>query len=296
MLFDIYSLEPPNPDKLLFLLQSMTRHYGVGNVFCAGSSLLGRELAVLRLGNQNSPVLLVGGVHGSEWLTCLLLLRFAEDLLAGAGVGAASLAQCLARRGVMIMPCLNPDGVKIALCGPKGARSRAKQVRGMWYPGCVWQANAGGIDLNHNFDAGFQELKILERKAGYTAPGPGKYGGETPHSEPETKAAVQLCMQSDVSALYTFHSQGEEIYYRYGPTTPARSKIMADMLSRCSGYRVCEPEGTASHGGMKDWFIKTTSRPGFTIEIGRGKNPLPIREFLPIYARLSHMLTAILVL
>lgn len=31
-------------------------------------------------------------------------------------------------------------------------------------------------------------------------------------------------------------------------------------------------------------------RPGFTIEIGRGKNPLPIEELEPIYARLLEML------
>ncbi len=296
MLFDIYSHEPPNCDGLPFLLHSFTRHYGAGRVFSAGKSLCGRQIPALRLGNMRSPILLVGGVHGSEWLTVLLLLRFAEDLLGGMGFGGADLSRCLAQRGVVILPCLNPDGVQIALHGPKGAKHLAPQVRTMWTPGCVWQANAAGIDLNHNFDAGFEEVIRLERQAGISNPGPGKYGGESPHSQPETKAAVRLCTEIAPAVLYTFHSQGEEIYYRYGPRTPSRAKIMAEMLSRCSGYKVCDPGGTAGHGGMKDWFIQTTGRPGFTIEIGRGKNPLPIRELLPIYARLSHMLAALLIL
>ena len=86
---------------------------------------------------------------------------------------------------------------------------------------------------------------------------------------------------------YAFHSQGEEIYYRYGPHTPARSQLMAQVLASSCGYRLASPEGTASHGGFKDWFIDCMRRPGFTFEIGRGKNPLPIQEFEPIYARLA---------
>ena len=87
-------------------------------------------------------------------------------------------------------------------------------------------------------------------------------------------------------------SQGEEIYYRYGENTPARSPLIAQALSLSSGYTLADPAGTASHGGLKDWFIEAFGRPGFTIEIGRGKNPLPITELEPIYARLIEMLLA----
>jgi g-D-glutamyl-meso-diaminopimelate peptidase len=53
---------------------------------------------------------------------------------------------------------------------------------------------------------------------------------------------------------------------------------------------VLEPTGTASHGGFKDWFIDELKKPGFTIEIGKGTNPLPISELQPIYARLLESL------
>ena len=50
------------------------------------------------------------------------------------------------------------------------------------------------------------------------------------------------------------------------------------------------PEAMASHGGFKDWFIEKLHRPAFTVEIGRGRNPLPVEELEPIYARLLEML------
>ena len=56
------------------------------------------------------------------------------------------------------------------------------------------------------------------------------------------------------------------------------------------------PGGTAAHGGLKDWFIQETGQPGFTFEIGRGKNPLPLSDLMPIYGRLQEALTAAVIL
>lgn len=38
-----------------------------------------------------------------------------------------------------------------------------------------------------------------------------------------------------------------------------------------------------SHAGYKDWFIQEFRRPGFTIELGKGVNPLPISQFDVLY-------------
>jgi g-D-glutamyl-meso-diaminopimelate peptidase len=42
------------------------------------------------------------------------------------------------------------------------------------------------------------------------------------------------------------------------------------------------PEASG-YAGYKDWFIQTYNRPGYTIEVGRGVNPLPISQFDRIY-------------
>ena len=255
-------------------------------VFSIGRSVLGRNIYAIGAGKLRGGTLFVGGVHALEWLTTLLLFRFCfglskrEEVLTG-----------LESRGVIIIPCLNPDGVEIALNGLKGAKERADFVDRISDGDLSkWQANANGVDLNHNFDAGFNTLKKLEINAGIVSPSPTRYGGEYPFSEPETKSLASICKLFDVQTAFAFHSQGEEIFYQYGKNTPARSRLMAELLSQSSGYKLSTPQTLASHGGFKDWFIDKLSRPAFTIEIGKGKNPLPIQELDGIYKQLENTL------
>lgn len=153
------------------------------------------------------------------------------------------------------------------------------------------QANARGVDLNHNFDAGFKELKEIERENGITCPSPRQYGGLFPHSEPESASLVRLVKSTVAERVYAFHSQGEEIFYEYGDSTPPQSKYIADLLCRASGYKLVKNEGLNSHGGFKDFFIEKYKRSGFTIEIGKGKNPLPISDLPKVYEKTKELMT-----
>ena len=73
-------------------------------------------------------------------------------------------------------------------------------------------------------------------------------------------------------------------------------RLFQRKMERLSGYRMSSPEGTACYGGLKDYFTLEYDRPAFTIEIGRGKNPLPINELSPIFARLYETLMLSLVI
>lgn len=252
-------------------------------IFSIGRSVLGRSIFAIGAGKLRGSTLYVGGVHGLEWLTVLLLLKFSFHL--------SEAATLLENRGAIIIPCLNPDGTDIAINGAQGAKELAQYVTEIANGDFSnWQANANGVDLNHNFDAGYEQLKQMEIKAGITGPSPRQYGGEHAFSEPETKALGSVCRLFDVQKAFAFHSQGEEIFYQYGKNTPPQSRLMAELLSQTSGYKLCVQDGLASHGGFKDWFIDKLSRPAFTIEIGKGKNPLPIEDFEGIYQRLEQML------
>ena len=66
--------------------------------------------------------------------------------------------------------------------------------------------------------------------------------------------------------------------------------MMAEVLAASGGYAVSEPTGLAAHGGFKDWFIDTFARPAFTLEMGKGENPLPLSAFEPMYAKAREML------
>lgn len=285
-MFDGFYTTPPVYENIYRAVYDLKGRFDGLRAFPIGESARGRGIFALALGDLRGATLLVGGTHGSEWLTTLLLFRFCEDLLLaqeqGGVLGEIDITKALENHSLVIVPCLNPDGVQIALGKDQPPPKSA--------PGSPWQANGNGVDLNHNFDAGWELLHKMEEQEGYIGPGPTRYGGKRPHSEPETRAIAGFCLACDFRRVYTFHSQGEEIYYEYGADTPNRSRLMAEVLAASCGYKVCRPEKIASHGGFKDWFIHTMHRPGFTIEIGRGKNPLPIEELEPIYARLLEML------
>lgn len=290
---DGFYSQPLRYDSLRKAAMELKKEYPTLEVFSLGKSLAGRELYAFTIGPPHGTSLFVGGVHGMEWLTSLLLMRLLEDvcrsLHTGLPLADIDLNRSLESRSLTIVPCLNPDGVEIAVAGAHTAGKWEPLVRAAG--GAErWQANARGVDLNHNFDAGFSELKRLEREAGITGPGPTRYGGPRPFSEPESAALAQFCQTFSPHQAYAFHSQGEEIYYRYGDRTPPRSRLMAQVLASASGYRLAEPETLASHGGFKDWVIEYFGAPAFTVEIGRGKNPLPVEELEPIYGRLLEML------
>ena len=65
---------------------------------------------------------------------------------------------------------------------------------------------------------------------------------------------------------------------------------MAEIMSASSGYALEEPEGLAVGGGFKDWFIKEFDRPAFTVEVGRGENPLPLEDYAKIYKQIRELL------
>lgn len=260
-----------------------------------GSSVLGRPIRGLTLGNGKDSVLMAAAFHGQEWMTALVCLRLCEEigeaLHTGSPLAGWNMRRALHDRRIVWVPLVNPDGVEIAVHGSQSAGEYADLVYGAGGDahGC-WQANARGVDINHNFNAGWHELQQAERKNGITGPCARQWGGPQPESEPETKALVALCNSVFFRHVVALHSQGEEIYWHYGKRTPPESRFMATVMASSSGYTVATPTGLASHGGFKDWFIDRYGRPGFTIELGKGKNPLPLEEFEPIYQKARELL------
>ncbi len=83
--------------------------------------------------------------------------------------------------------------------------------------------------------------------------------------------------------MITYHTQGRVIYYKYQDITPPNSTQIANLFAQVSGYSVEEVPTASSFAGYKDWFVYYYNRPGFTIEVGLGRNPLPISQFDGIY-------------
>ena len=277
------------------LLHSLCARYRFFGMAPIGRSVLGRPIYSLTLGNGLQRVLMAAAFHGQEWLTALVCLRLCEEIADSLESGNAlvgwDMRRALRDRCIVWVPLVNPDGVQIAIHGAQGAGEHADMVRvaGGDIQG-RWQANACGVDINHNFNAGFAELQQAEREKGIIGPCARQWGGPYPESEPETQSMTRLCACTDFRHVIALHSQGEEIYWHYGDRTPPASRLMAAVMAAASGYTVASPSGLASHGGFKDWFIETYGRPGFTVEIGKGENPLPLDRFEIIYEKARELL------
>ena len=277
-------------------IEELIKEYPFLSAEICGRSALGRGIFSLSVGNARNSVIIAAGFHGSEWLTCLTALLFTErvchcikssELLCGIDIKRA-----FSQLGVTVIPCVNPDGTEIAVHGPNSAGTMHTYVRNI---PCEdyrkWNANAMGVDINHNFNAGWHTLRQMETEKGIIGPSMKQYGGSYPESEAETKSLTRLCRIKNFRQCLAIHSQGEEIYWHYGESTPHQSSMMAKILASSCNYTLKEPTSLAGHGGFKDWFISEMKKPGFTIEIGKGENPLPIKDLYKIYARIEEALT-----
>ena len=260
-----------------------------------GKSVMGRELLALQLGKAKSYLLIAAAFHGTERITAAVALRFAEQVCAAVAAGGdltgIPIRRALKERGLIILPMVNPDGCDIAIHGEKGCLGRAERIKRL----CgghfeEWNANGRGVDINHNFDAGWLALKEKEKKAGIYGPSKKQYGGSRPVSEPETAALVSLCENIRFEHAIAFHSQGEVIYWSWGEKENKKGLKMAEIFAASSGYALDVPLGLALGGGFKDWFIERFNRPAFTVEIGKGENPLPFLQVNEIYEKIREML------
>ena len=283
------------------LIKNLLAKYNFLNHGVIGKSHCERNIEFLSLGNFEKSILWACAFHGMEWLTSLVILKFLENICnrikSKNKILGIDIEKNLENRGIVIIPCVNPDGVEISLTGYKSAKNFQNLVKKASNNRTFsWQANAAGVDINHNFDAGWNELKKLEKENNILEPSPTRFGGKKPESEPETRALVNFCQKNKFSYAIAFHSQGEEIYWKYGKSIPENSYKLAKIFSITSGYKLSSPEGLAVGGGFKDWFIKEFNKPAFTIEIGVGKNPLPISQLYPIYNKIYKMLLSSLLI
>lgn len=278
-------------------LEVFGKRYPFIDIFEIGKSIRGRSIFCIRLGryDASASVVYVGAHHGAESLTSGLLLRYINEFCEykrdSRRIYGYSIPFVFCERCVYVIPMLNPDGVENAVYGASTESPIYERIRAMNKGDDfrLWQSNERGVDLNHNYNAGFAEYKKIEQQEGITA-GRSKYSGQYPESEPETKALCGFIRTAEPKGILTLHTQGEEIYYKSGGYAPPKGENTAKLISKMSGYSLSEATGTAAYGGLTDWFIKEFDRPSFTLECGKGTNPLPIKEFESIYAKIRETL------
>ena len=107
---------------------------------------------------------------------------------------------------------------------------------------------------------------------------------------------TKFCRSGKICSAIAFHSQGEEIYWDFGCRTPQCSLELAQDMAELSGYTVAQPESIATGGGFKDWVIEELGVPAFTVEVGKGENPLDISQLSDIYSKTEGIMVKSLIM
>ncbi|MDD3839486.1 MAG: M14 family metallopeptidase [Clostridia bacterium] len=257
-----------------------------------GNSVLGKSIPAIRLGRGNKQVHYNASIHSLEWITTPLLMKFIETYcqyyVSGRLLMGYDIRQLYDTVSIWIVPMINPDGVNLVLNGLTPDNPFYNQLI-RWNNGSTdfsrtWNANIRGVDLNHNFPAGWEIYKANEPNIGIFGPGPTRYAGPAPLSEPESKALYDFTLANNFQLILAYHSQGQVIYWNYKNLAPPISRVIVNEFSKVSGYTpIGTLTGPAAESGYKDWFILHYRRPGFTVEVGRGVKPVPVSQFPTIW-------------
>lgn len=258
-----------------------------------GPSVMGKEIPQIQIGHGAKKVHVNASFHANEWITTPVLMRFLNEYLIAltnqASIRGLAMLPYYTSVTLSLVPMVNPDGVDLVVNGAPAQQPYRDSVLAMNsgsgdFSG--WKANIRGVDLNNQFPA----LWELEAERKPKVPGPRDYPGEAPLTEPESIAMAELTERESFARVIALHTQGEVIYFGFEQREPPEADTIVREFARVSGY--IPIRHVDSYAGYKDWFIYEWRRPGFTVELGRGVNPLPWSQFPEIYERTLGILLA----
>ena len=245
-----------------------------------GQSGQGRMSPYLRLGGGGKRVVAVYAGHAREHITAQLACAHADYY-------ARRMERFYPEFTLDIVPMLDPDGVELCCHGLQSVVDTAQRERLLEWNGgsddfSLWKADAEGVDLNVNFDAGWG-MGFLNR----FEPGPENYVGDRPLSQNESRALLDFIETPDIVGTLSFHAKGEVIYWHFFQEEERllRDLRIADHVSRSCGYPLREAPG--SFGGYKDYCISMLKLPSLTVEVGSDalEHPIGPGQFGAIWQR-----------
>lgn len=284
---------PMTPALCAQTIRKLTQTYPALQERVLATTSYGRPVQAMTIGSGSRHVILSAAHHANEWITATVLLKFAEDLARAAqdggrlwGVEAATILQYSM---LHILPMVDPDGValvtgELAEESPEYAQAGKIAARFPEIPfPDGWKANLLGVDLNLQYPALWLLAREIKFAQGFTRPAPRDFVGRAPLSQQESRALAEYTEETDPALVLALHTQGQAIYWQFRDYQVPGARPLAEEFARVSGYSLEEAPYESSFAGYKDWFIQRWRRPGFTIECGKGENPLPLSQFEEIY-------------
>lgn len=266
----IQARDPYDHHQLQMDLISLKKEFGdILVIRTIGSSVYGKPIQMIRIGKGKDYILFVGAHHGREWVSANLLMMLIEHYATHYREAKKNGfdPDVFDRISLVVIPMLNPDGIDI-----QQGRIPPEHFFELWlmnegsFDFSRWKANAAGIDLNRQYPAGWEALPSP------ASPFYKYFKGEKPLVAQEAIHLVEFVREEPPLAAVSFHSAGQEIYWSFGDRQNVlRDYRIARRLSRATGYPLATPPIHAIGGGFTDWFIAEFSRPGFTIELCKGR-------------------------
>ncbi len=275
------------------MIQEIIRTYPFCRSEVLTTTAFQRPVRTLVIGQGPRKVIYTAAHHANEWITALVLLKFGEELAQAIQAGGqlfGQSAQSIADAATIYMvPMVDPDGVDLVVgaIGPGSVQFDLAKRLAQDYPAILfpdgWKANLLGVDLNLQYPAGWLQAREIKFSQGFTRPGPRDYVGRAPLNQFESKALAGYTEFIDPDVVLAYHAQGKEIYWQFGDYDVPGARELGEEFARVSGYALAEVPFASSFAGYKDWFIQYFRKPGYTIEVGSGTNPLPLSQFDEIY-------------
>ena len=284
---------PMTPELCIRTIERLTARYPFCRSELLARTAFGRPIRTLVIGNGPRKVLYSAAHHANEWITTPVLLKFVEDFalaIENSGqIGGVDARQLQRAATIYTVPMVDPDGValvtgSITAGDPEyvQAQSIAADFPSIPFPD-GWKANLLGVDLNLNYPAGWLQARENKFMQGFTRPAPRDYVGRAPLDQFETRALSGYTEAIDPALVLAYHTQGKVIYWQFQDYEVPGARELGERFAEVSGYSLEETPFLSAFAGYKDWFIKHFRRPGYTIEVGAGENPLPISQFDEIY-------------
>ena len=236
-------------DLVAYCAEGLPARYPFLKSSVIGSSVMGKPLYALSFGTGANRVVYNASHHANEWICTPMLFKYIEELCRAYALGGVIFGQSAAElyrlSTVIFVPAVNPDGIDLVTGAIcEGEYFDAARRIAARYP---------SIPFPSGWKANIRGVDLnLQYPAGWETARDNKFA---------------LGFVSPAPADYE----------------PPRSRQIAEAFAAVSGYSVEDTPYASGFAGYKDWFIQDFNRPGYTIEAGRGVNPLPISQFDEIY-------------